>query len=97
MRTEDITSVTQHREHLRDHLNQVKKTGRPMFITNRGGRTEAVVLSAERYDDLMEEVEMARSLAMIDRSMEDIRAGRTHDAKQAIRDIADELNLQLNQ
>ena len=95
MRTQDITSVTQHRDHLRDHLKQVTETGRPMFITNRGGKAEAVVLSAESYDGLMEELELARSLAMIDRSMEDIKAGRTHDAKEAIQGIAKKLGLEL--
>lgn len=96
MRTDDITSITQHREHLRDHLNQVKQTGRPLFITNRGGKTEAVMLSAQCYDELMEQVELARSLAMIDRSMDDVKTGRTQDARQAIRAIADELGLELN-
>ncbi len=78
MRTEDITSITQHRDHLRDHLNQVRETGRPMFITNRGGETEAVMLSAKLYDELMEQVELARSL-------EDIKAGHVQDGREAMR------------
>ncbi len=97
MRTEDITSITQHRDHLRDHLNRVRETGRPMFITNRGGETEAVMLSAKRYDTMMEELELARSLAMIDESMKDVRAGRGKELRQAVRDIADELGLTLDQ
>jgi PHD/YefM family antitoxin component YafN of YafNO toxin-antitoxin module len=95
MRTDDITSVTQHRDHLRDHLNRLKETRRPMFITNKRGETEAVVLSAEAYDALMDELELARSLATIDRSMEEVKAGRGKDYRQAIRDIAGELGLEL--
>lgn len=96
MRTKDITNVTQHRDHLRDHLNQVKETGRPLFITNKSGETEAVIMAAATFDELAEKAALMDSLAMIDRSMEDIKAGRTYDAKQAIREIAVELGLKLN-
>ena len=48
------------------------------------------------YEDLMEQVETARSLAMLDRSMQDIKAGRTHDAKQAVGEIAADLGLKLD-
>lgn len=94
IRTEDITSVTEHRNHLKEHLRQVKDTGRPMFITT-NGETEAVVLSPTVYDKLAEDAELARSLAMLDRSMDDIKAGRVQPAKQAIDEIAAEFGLTL--
>lgn len=95
MKTEDITSVTQHRDHLRDHLNQVKSTGRPMFITNKSGETEAVLIAPDTYDRMVEELELARSLGVIDRSMEAVKAGRGKDLRQAVLDIAGELGLEL--
>ena len=93
-RTSDITSFTDFRTHLRDRLNQSKATGRPLFITT-NGETEAVVLSPSAFDQLMEQAELAKSLATLDRSMEDIKAGRTRPAKTALRQIAEELNLKL--
>lgn len=97
MRTEDITTVTHYRKNLRDCLNKIKDTGRPMFITNQSGDTEAVMISSEAFDRMMEKIELADSLSRIDRSMEEIKAERTHDAKQAIRAIANELGLTLKQ
>jgi prevent-host-death family protein len=94
LRTKDITSFTEHRAHLKDHLRQVNATGRPMFITNNGA-TEAVVLSPAAYDKLADDAEMARSLMMLDQSMEDIKAGRTQPAKQAVDEIAAEFGLTL--
>lgn len=94
VKTEDITSFTEHRARLKDHLRQVNATGRPMFITTNGA-TEAVVLSPAAYDKLAEEAEHARSLAMLDQSMADIKAGRTRSAKKAIDDIAAEFGLTL--
>jgi prevent-host-death family protein len=94
-RSTDITSFTDFRAHLRDHLDERKATKRPLFVTT-NGETEAVVLSPSAFDELMDQVELAKSLADIDRSMEDVKAGRGQPLKQAIREIAEELGLKLN-
>ena len=94
-RTTDITSFTAHRQHLRDHLNQVRSTGRPLYITT-NGQTDAVVLSPETFDDLAEKAELAESLTMLQNSMEDLREGRTRKAKKGVKKIASELGLKLD-
>jgi PHD/YefM family antitoxin component YafN of YafNO toxin-antitoxin module len=94
-RASDITSFTEFRTHLRDHLDQRKASGRPLFVTN-NGQTQAVVLSPAAYDELLDRVELAKSLSLLDRSMEDVKAGRTKPTKAAIREIADQLKLKLN-
>ncbi len=81
-RTSDITNFTDHRQNLRDHLNRVKSTGRPLYITS-DGVPEAVVLSAEAYDELADRADLAETLAMIKKSEADIKAGRVYDAKAA--------------
>jgi len=93
-RSSDITSFSEFCSHVRDHVDQSKATGRPLFITS-NGETEAVVLSSAAFDQLMDQVELAKSLTALDRSMEDIKAGRTRPAKAAIRQIADELKLNI--
>jgi len=95
MRTEDITSVTHHRDRLRDHLNQVKDTGRPLFITNRSGETEAVLIGPATYDQLMEELELARNLKAIDQGMADAQTDHGKNFREAIHGIADQLGLDL--
>jgi PHD/YefM family antitoxin component YafN of YafNO toxin-antitoxin module len=97
-RSTDITSLTEFRTHLRTHIDERKANGRPLFLTA-NGETEAVVLSAAAYDELADQAdqaEMAKSLALLDRSMEDIKAGRVKSAKQAIRDIARDFALELH-
>ena len=94
-RSSDITSFTEHRRHLRDHLRQIRETGRPLYVTT-NGETDAVVLSPEAYDKLADKAELAESLAMIDRSTDDIREGRAQPAKPALKNIADELGLKLD-
>ena len=94
-RSTDITSFTEHRKNLRRHLQQVRESGRPLFITT-NGQTDAVVLSPEAYDTLADKAELSESLAIIDRSMEDVAEGRTQPVKAALRKIADDLGLQLD-
>jgi prevent-host-death family protein len=94
-RSTDITSFTDFRTHLRDHLDQSRASNRPLFITS-NGETEAVVLSPAAFDELMDQAELAKSLELLDRSMQDIKAGRTRPAKAAIRAIAKELKLKLD-
>lgn len=93
-RTDDITSFTKHRQHLREHLRRVRETGRPLYITT-NGHTDAVVLSPEAYDALADKAELAESLALLERSMEDVKEGRTRPAKPAVKRIASELGLHL--
>ena len=94
-RSTDITSFTDFRARLRDHLDERKATGRPLFVTTNGD-TEAVVLSPEAFDALMDQVELSKSLAVLDQSEEDIRAGRTRPAKAGVEKVAAELGLKLN-
>jgi len=94
-RSSDITSFTDFRARLRNHLDQQKKTGRPLFVTT-NGEPEAVVLSPATYDELIGQVELLQSLALLDRSEDDIKAGRTRPAKEAIREIARNLNIELD-
>ena len=93
-RTTDITSFTEHRQHLRDHLNQVRTTGRPLFITT-NGETDAVVLSPEAFDELAVKADLVEGLRGIDRGMEDVQAGRGRPLEEAVREIANELGLKL--
>jgi prevent-host-death family protein len=93
-RSTDVTSFSEFRARLRDHLDERKATGRPLFVTT-NGETEAVVLSPAAFDELVNQAELARSLALLDRSMQDVKARRTRPAKQAILKIAKELGLRL--
>ncbi len=94
-RSTDITSFSEHRQHLREHLTQVRETGRPLYVTT-NGETDAVVLSPEAFDELADKAELAESLATIEQSMKDLRSGRGKPFKEAIHQIAEELGLKLD-
>ena len=95
-RTTDITSFSEHRRNLREHLARVHETGRPLYVTT-NGRTDAVVLSPRAYDELAEKAELAESLALLDRSSEDQRTGRVQAMRPALEQLARELGLTLGE
>lgn len=86
-RTTDITSFTEHRRQLRAHIDQVRRTGRPLYVTSRG-EPEAVVLSPDLYDELFDLAELARSIEGIETSLSDVRAGRIRPFAEALSEIA---------
>ena len=88
-RTSDITSFSEHRRRLREHISHVRETGRPMYVTT-NGRTDAVVLSPEAYDELADKAELADSLAQVERSVADMQAGRVRPALDVLREIAEQ-------
>lgn len=95
IRSSDITSLTEYRKHLREHHDRIRECGRPLYVTS-NGETDAVVMSPQAYDDLVERLEIAESLRVIDRSMEDVRAGRGRPLKDAVREVAKELGLKFD-
>ena len=95
MRSGDITPFTEYRRHLREHFERVKESGRPLFVTTHG-KPDAVVVSAERYDELVKAEALLRSLETIDKSTEDIREGRTRPMREGLDELARDEGLDLD-
>lgn len=86
-RTSDMTTFSELRQNLRTRLNKVKKSGRPLFVTTHG-EPDAVVLSPKLFDALVEQAELAESVASIERGVRDAREGRTHDLRAGLSRVA---------
>lgn len=95
-RTTDITSFTEHRRNLREHLARLHETGRPLYVTT-NGRTDAVVLSPRAYDELAEKAELAESLGVLERSAEDLAVGRVRELRPALERLVRELGLTIGE
>ncbi len=79
----DIHPVTDFRANSAAMLEQVRQTGRPIILTQRG-RSAAVVLDIRTYQALLEQIDELRDIA---RGVADADAGRVlgHDeARQAV-------------
>lgn len=93
--TTDKTTLAELHKDLRGCFDRLQETGKPLFITAEHSPQAAVLMKVELFDELIEKAELLDSLADIDQSMEDIKAGRVRDFREAIHEIARDLNLKL--
>lgn len=93
--TTDIDSLDSFKRGTKRHIERLRETGRPEVLTV-NGRPAVVVQDPEAYQALLDQLALARSLAMLDRSAADIKAGRTRPAKRAVEEIAEEFGVALD-
>lgn len=96
IRTDNIRKLSDFRQNATNHLDRLAVSGDAEVLTV-NGEAKGVVMSPKTFDAMAEKAALLDSLQMIDLSMEDIKAGRTHDAKDAIQGIAHKLGLKLDQ
>jgi len=79
--TQDIQPLTTFRNNSVKMLKQLKRTGRPIVLTV-NGKAEAVILSCEAYQRLLDLAAEASVEEAIRQGREDVAAGRTHPARE---------------
>jgi PHD/YefM family antitoxin component YafN of YafNO toxin-antitoxin module len=94
IRTKDIRKLSDFRQNATAHLDRLADTGRVEVLTV-NGEAKGVVMAPHVFDAMAEKIEQAEITAPIRRGLADVVAGRTRPAKQAIRELAAELGLQL--
>lgn len=80
---QDIHSLTDFSRNTKAYARRLKKTGRPAILTV-NGHAEFVVQDAASYQRLLDIAARAEDAAKLDRSLDDVEAGRAHDFEDAI-------------
>jgi prevent-host-death family protein len=91
-----IHSLTEFQRHAKRHINRLKRTGKPQVLTV-NGQAEVVVQSAEGYQRLVEDAELARSLRVIRRSLAESKAGKGRPMREFIRELANKHGIDLGE
>jgi prevent-host-death family protein len=81
--THTLTDFTQRPSEI---INQLCSTGRPVVLTV-NGQASVVVQDLASYERLLESLDHAETIAGIRRGLEDIAAGRTYPARQALEEL----------
>ena len=84
----EIIPVTDLRDGAADLLGRVRKTRKPVVITQRG-RAAAVIVSVEAYEEAEREREILRRIA---RGEREVKAGRGHDLASVMADADEQLD-----
>lgn len=80
--TQDVYSLTDFKQNAKEHLDRLRATGRPEILTV-NGKAEAVVMTPETYDRLVE-VAFTDAKAKIAIGLKQARAGELIDGDQAL-------------
>jgi len=83
-----ILPVSDLRQDAAEVLGRIRKTRRPVIITQRG-RAAAVLVSVESYERTERELEILKRIA---RGEKDLRANRGHDLDEVMAEADDLLN-----
>ena len=85
---EDVTPVTDFRTHAADLLQKIKKTRRPLILTQRG-RSAAVVEDVKEYESRLERLELLEAIV---RGLQAAEKGDLIRHKEAMRQLDELLN-----
>lgn len=85
--SESVKSVSFLKNNTAEVLKNIGKSGEPMIITQNGEAT-AVLQDIKSYENLMDSVSLLKILAL---SQKDVEEGRVKTAKNAFKDIRNQL------
>lgn len=80
----EVRSVTEFQRNLKDYVGQLKEKKAPLVLTV-NGRAEVVVQDAASYQELLDRLERAETVAAIRQGIEQIKRGEGIPLKQAER------------
>lgn len=83
----DIHSLSDFKRKTSKLMSQMKKTGHPLVLTI-NGKAEMVVQDAASYQRMLELANQAEMIEFLRQSREDIEAGRTKPAIEALEQLA---------
>ena len=71
----EVRSVTEFQRNIKDYVGRLKENKTPLVLTV-NGRAELVVQDAVRYQEILDRLERAETVASIRRGMKDAEEGR---------------------
>lgn len=93
IRLNDIHSLTDFQRNARDHIRNLKETGRPEVLTV-NGKAELVIQDAEAYQRLLDIVAHAETIVGIHRGLKGVADGTGEKAEAAFDSLRRELGIQ---
>jgi PHD/YefM family antitoxin component YafN of YafNO toxin-antitoxin module len=89
-----IHSLTDFARNTKSHLKRLKKTGKPEILTV-NGQAEMVVQSASSYQQLVDDAELARSIRVIRKSLQEAGEGKGRPMREFVESLAAKHGIEL--
>jgi PHD/YefM family antitoxin component YafN of YafNO toxin-antitoxin module len=92
----NVRSLSDFQRNTKSHLRRLKQTGKPEVLTV-NGQAEIIVQDASSYQELLDALEQAETLAGIRRGLDQANRGEGRSMRQAIEDIATRAGISLDE
>ena len=83
---DDIQSLTDFKRNTAKYLRKMKKSKGPVVLTV-NGRAELVVQDARAYQEMLERVERAETVAALRQGIEEFERGEGRPAREALEEL----------
>jgi hypothetical protein len=90
----DIHPVSDFTRNTKKYVQRLKKTGHAEVLTI-DGEGEVVIQSTEAYQKLLDAVELAETLPILRKSLEEAKRGEGRPARKVLEEIAASVGLEL--
>lgn len=80
---EDIKPLSEFRAKARSYIDRVRKTKRPLVVTQRG-KSAAVILDVNEYESLLEKIELLQDLQLADKQIKEGLGVEHKEAKKQV-------------
>lgn len=84
-----IQSLTDFKRNTSDYLEKLRESGRPLVLTV-NGKAQCVVLDPDFFQDIVDQLDHARSVMAIREGIESIARGEGRPADEALDELAKE-------
>jgi len=80
---EDIKPLSEFRSNARSYIDKVRKTKRPLVVTQRG-KSAAVILDVDEYESMLEKIELLQDIQIAERQIKEGKGIKHEDAKTRV-------------
>lgn len=82
----NIHALSEFQRNIKHYVQQLETTHKPIVLTV-NGKAALVIQDSESYQQLLDELELARSVIAIKKAQEEFEAGQDRDARTALEEI----------
>ena len=82
----EIHSLTEFQRNAKDHIRRIKETRHPLVLTV-NGKAEVVVQTADAYQDILDRLERAETVAALREALQQEERGEARPAREALADL----------
>lgn len=88
-----IQSLTDFKRNTPEHLDRLRKSGRPLVLTV-NGRAECVLLDADSYQDMVDRIEYAEEVRAIQEGIDSVAKYGARPADEFTKEMAEKCGFQ---